>query len=66
MGTVTPFRPVSFERDRTEHHDDHEHHHSHMGPNEQLVALINGVAADLQAYNQKVAKITHQEHLLNK
>ena len=64
MGNVTPFRPVSFERERTEHHD-HEHH-SHIGPNEQLVALINGVAADLQAYNQKVAKITHQEHLLNK
>ena len=62
MGDVTPLRPVNLGNNRSADH--HEHHHSEIGPNEQLVNLINGIARDLTAYNQKVAKITHQEHKL--
>lgn len=36
-----------------------------IGPNEELVNYINFVAKQLDEYNHKVAKITHQEHLLN-
>ena len=64
MGTVSQFRPVSFGENKPEHH--HNHEHATMGPNDQLLALINGIAQDLNAYNQKVATITHQEHLLKK
>ncbi|MBP5564935.1 MAG: hypothetical protein J6X45_04350 [Lachnospiraceae bacterium] len=57
-------RHVDFGRNNTEH--THEHHHEHtVGPNEELVNFINSVANDLKAYNEKVAKITHQEHLLH-
>lgn len=61
---TSPFRPVSFgeQRELHEHHHDHSHD---IGPNEQIVNFINSVTADLKAYNQKVATITHQEHIIN-
>ena len=62
MGTITRFKPS----DNNEMEHIHPKHYSLSEANEQLLNLINGVAADLQVYNQKVAKITHQEHLLNK
>ena len=43
----------------------HEHNHTHTAaPNTELVNYINDVARQLQDYNERVAKITHQEHLL--
>ena len=65
MGSITPLRQVNLGNDHREHHE-HDHSHSQMGPRDQLLALIQGVAQDLDAYNHQVAKITHQEHLLNK
>ena len=58
-------RHVDFGRNREEGHDHCDHDHPHtIDPNQQLVDYINFVARELKAYNQKVAKITHQEHLL--
>ena len=60
-------RPVDLGNGRNSNastEDHHEHNHSHVDPNKALVDYINGVARDLDAYNHKVAKITHQEDKL--